>query len=85
MTNARLSSVGVSNAPAASSSYALLMWVCDSLMNFITYAHTSSTGFASSPDNVWGRPVDVAFAKDGALLFTDDGNGVIYRVSYKSK
>jgi glucose/arabinose dehydrogenase len=41
------------------------------------------TGFASGPENVWGRPVDVAFAKDGALLFSDDGNGVIYRVSYK--
>jgi glucose/arabinose dehydrogenase len=41
------------------------------------------TGFAAGPENVWGRPVDVAFAKDGSLLFTDDGNGVIYRVSYK--
>ena len=29
-----------------------------------------------------GRPVGVAEAKDGALLFSDDVNGVIYRVSY---
>jgi glucose/arabinose dehydrogenase len=29
--------------------------------------------------------VDVAFARDGAMLFTDDGNGVVYRVSYKAK
>jgi Raf kinase inhibitor-like YbhB/YbcL family protein len=29
-----------------------------------------------------GRPVGLAVAKDGALLFTDDINGVIYRVSY---
>lgn len=30
----------------------------------------------------WGRPVDVNIAPDGALLFSDDGNGVIWRVSY---
>jgi glucose/arabinose dehydrogenase len=29
--------------------------------------------------------VDVAFARDGAMLFSDDGNGVVYRVSYKAK
>jgi Raf kinase inhibitor-like YbhB/YbcL family protein len=29
-----------------------------------------------------GRPVGLAVAKDGALLLTDDINGVIYRVSY---
>jgi Raf kinase inhibitor-like YbhB/YbcL family protein len=29
------------------------------------------------------RPVGLAFAKDGSLLLADDGNGVIYRVSYK--
>lgn len=30
-----------------------------------------------------GRPVGVAVAGDGALLFSDDVNGVIYRVSYE--
>jgi len=29
-----------------------------------------------------GRPVGVAVAADGALLFSDDQNGIIYRVSY---
>jgi len=29
-----------------------------------------------------GRPVGVAVANDGALLFSDDVNGVIYRVTY---
>lgn len=29
-----------------------------------------------------GRPVGVATARDGSLLFSDDVNGVIYRVSY---
>jgi glucose/arabinose dehydrogenase len=30
----------------------------------------------------FGRPVGIATAPDGSLLFTDDTNGVIYRVSY---
>ncbi|GAA6623145.1 PQQ-dependent sugar dehydrogenase [Scytonema sp. NUACC26] len=30
----------------------------------------------------FGRPVGLAVAPDGSLLFTDDTNGVIYRVSY---
>jgi len=40
-------------------------------------------GFVADDQNVWGRPVDVTFAKDGSLLFSDDGNGVVYRVAYK--
>jgi glucose/arabinose dehydrogenase len=31
----------------------------------------------------WGRPVDVLVMRDGALLVSDDYNGIIYRVSYK--
>ncbi len=31
---------------------------------------------------MWGRPVDVLQMKDGAILFSDDFNGIIYRVSY---
>jgi glucose/arabinose dehydrogenase len=42
------------------------------------------TGFvaagANGP-NVWGRPVGVAVARDGALLVTDDCSGSIWRVS----
>ncbi len=30
----------------------------------------------------FGRPTGLAVAKDGALLLTDDANGVIYRISY---
>lgn len=43
------------------------------------------TGFQVDTDNgpaQTGRPVGLAMAQDGALLFTDDINGVIYRVSY---
>jgi glucose/arabinose dehydrogenase len=42
------------------------------------------TGFVPDPvgPNVNGRPVGVAVAPDGALLVSDDGAGVIYRISY---
>jgi glucose/arabinose dehydrogenase len=33
--------------------------------------------------SVWGRPVDVLVAPDGALLVSDDYAGAIYRISYK--
>lgn len=32
---------------------------------------------------MWGRPADVLVMKDGALLVSDDYNGILYRVSYK--
>ncbi len=32
---------------------------------------------------MWGRPVDVMVMKDGALLVSDDYNGILYRVSYQ--
>jgi len=32
---------------------------------------------------MWGRPVDVMTMRDGALLVSDDYNGIIYRISYK--
>ena len=40
------------------------------------------TGFVVDSRNVWGRPVGVAVAHDGALLVTEDGNGTLWRVSY---
>jgi hypothetical protein len=40
------------------------------------------TGFVVDDARVWGRPVGVATAKDGSLLFTEDGNDTIWRVSY---
>jgi hypothetical protein len=39
------------------------------------------TGFVIDDTSVWGRPVGVTQAKDGALLFSEDGNGTIWRVS----
>jgi glucose/arabinose dehydrogenase len=42
-------------------------------------------GFLTDPKAdppMWGRPVDVLVMRDGALLVSDDYNGIIYRVSY---
>ena len=35
------------------------------------------TGFVTPDGNVWGRPVGVTVAKNGALLVTDDGGNCI--------
>jgi glucose/arabinose dehydrogenase len=40
------------------------------------------TGFIIDDTHVWGRPVGVAVAKDGALLVSEDGNGTIWRITY---
>lgn len=41
------------------------------------------TGFVVSNHDVWGRPVGVTVAHDGALLITEDGNGTMWRVAYE--
>ncbi len=41
------------------------------------------TGFVTPEGEVWGRPVGVTVAKDGALIVTDDGSGSLWRVSYQ--
>ena len=41
------------------------------------------TGFVIDDATVWGRPVGIAVAHDGALLFSEDGNGTIWRVAYR--
>nr|CAA9215194.1 L-sorbosone dehydrogenase [uncultured Armatimonadetes bacterium] len=40
------------------------------------------TGFVTPEGNVWGRPVGVTVGKNGALLVSDDGANMIWRVSY---
>ena len=40
------------------------------------------TGFVADEGHVWGRPVGVATAHDGALLVTDDGNGALWRIAF---
>ena len=41
------------------------------------------TGFVISDKQVWGRPVGIAVGKDGSLFVTEDGNGTIWRISYR--
>jgi glucose/arabinose dehydrogenase len=43
------------------------------------------TGFALPKDKVWGRPVGIAVAGDGALLVSDDESGTVWRVAFGSK
>ncbi len=43
------------------------------------------TGFVLPDGNVWGRPVGMTEAPDGALLVSDDGSNSIWRVSYNGK
>jgi glucose/arabinose dehydrogenase len=40
------------------------------------------TGFIINDSDVWGRPVGVAVAHDGALLVSEDANGTIWRITY---
>ena len=43
-----------------------------------------ATGFRLAPANrVWGRPVGLAVAKDGALLVADDVADTVWRISYR--
>ncbi|MBV9672779.1 MAG: sorbosone dehydrogenase family protein [Verrucomicrobia bacterium] len=40
------------------------------------------TGFVTPAGNVWGRPVGLTVAKDGALLMSEDAGNTIWRISY---
>jgi glucose/arabinose dehydrogenase len=39
------------------------------------------TGFVVSDTEVWGRPVGVAVAQDGALIVTDDASNIVWRIA----
>lgn len=41
------------------------------------------TGFVIDDTHMWGRPVGLTVAPDGALLVTDDANGTLWRVSHR--
>ena len=40
------------------------------------------TGFVTPDGTVWGRPVGVTVAADGALLVSDDAGNTVWRISY---
>ena len=39
-------------------------------------------GFIADDGNAWARPVGATVASDGALLISDDGGNLVYRISY---
>ena len=41
------------------------------------------TGLVLNDREVWGRPVGVTTTSDGALLVSEDGNGTVWRISYR--
>jgi glucose/arabinose dehydrogenase len=43
------------------------------------------TGFVVDDSAVWGRPVGVTVAHDGALLVSEDGNGTIWRITWRGE
>ena len=40
------------------------------------------TGFTTTQGGVWGRPVGVTIAKDGAIIIVEDGADTVWRVTY---
>jgi glucose/arabinose dehydrogenase len=52
--------------------------------NFVT-GFWNGMGENGQPAKVWGRPVGLAVAKDGALLIADDVANVVWRVIYTGK
>jgi glucose/arabinose dehydrogenase len=42
-------------------------------------------GFVADDAGVWGRPIGVAVARDGALLVSDEGGNVVWRVAYRGQ
>jgi glucose/arabinose dehydrogenase len=43
------------------------------------------TGFVVNDSSVWGRPVGVTVTHDGALLVSEDGNGTIWRITWRGE
>ena len=42
-----------------------------------------ATGWLTQDRKVFGRPVDVLTAPDGALYLSDDNGGIVYRITYR--
>lgn len=49
------------------------------------HAEVFAQGWRRADGSYWGRPVDVAVMKDGALLTSDDKLGAVYRIVYAPK
>jgi glucose/arabinose dehydrogenase len=42
-------------------------------------------GFVVNDNEVWGRPVGIAVAQDGALIVTDDASNIVWRIAASGK
>ncbi len=43
------------------------------------------TGFVLNDNDVWARPVGIAFDQDGNLFVSDDANGTIWKVTPRTE
>ena len=59
---------------------ALYPYIKDPLISGTCSAANTTACFKDG--GVLGRPVGLAVANDGALLFTEDGNNTLWRISY---
>ncbi|MFM7852678.1 MAG: PQQ-dependent sugar dehydrogenase [Flammeovirgaceae bacterium] len=66
------------------SGYQLSVVKLDATGKAISYTPFASGWKDDAKQTNWGRPVDVLVMPDGSLLVSDDGAGVIYRITYKS-
>ena len=65
------------------SGYRVMMVTLDDNHNATSYEPFLSGWLDSDDDDdVWGRPVDIEWMKDGSMLVSDDFANAIYRVSY---
>lgn len=62
--------------------YRISMVDLDDNNNSKGYTNFITGWLDETTDEVWGRPVDLEYMKDGSLLISDDFADVIYRVSY---
>jgi glucose/arabinose dehydrogenase len=66
------------------SGYQLSLVKVDATGKAIGYTAFASGWKDDAKQTNWGRPVDVLVMPDGSLLVSDDGAGVIYRITYKA-
>lgn len=67
------------------SGYKLSLVTVDESGKAIDYKPFATGWMDETSQKVWGRPVDVLVAPDGALLVSDDQAGVVYRIAYQGE
>ncbi|MCU0421102.1 MAG: sorbosone dehydrogenase family protein [Cyclobacteriaceae bacterium] len=67
------------------SGYRLSLVTLDDAGKALDYKPFATGWMDDASQKVWGRPVDVLVAPDGALLVSDDQAGVVYRIAYQAE